>query len=104
LAWRVRLKHTYGAACPACPRELSWYENIPVFSYLVLRGRCRTCAAPISVRYPLIEALTAAGKTEYKGQTYYFCGANCKKQFDLNPAQYVEQPAGAPKSGHGCCS
>ncbi len=48
------------SACPACARELSWYENIPVLSYLVLRARCRTCAAPISIRYPLVEALTAA--------------------------------------------
>jgi len=47
------------SACPACDRELSWYENIPVLSYLVLRARCRTCAAPISIRYPLVEALTA---------------------------------------------
>jgi leader peptidase (prepilin peptidase)/N-methyltransferase len=47
------------SACPSCGRELSWYENIPVLSFLVLRARCRTCAAPISVRYPLVEALTA---------------------------------------------
>jgi leader peptidase (prepilin peptidase) / N-methyltransferase len=48
------------SACPHCRRELSWYENIPVLSYLALRGRCRTCAAPIAFRYPLVEALTAA--------------------------------------------
>jgi leader peptidase (prepilin peptidase)/N-methyltransferase len=48
------------SACPHCNRELLWYENIPVVSFVALRGRCRTCAAPISVRYPLIEALTAA--------------------------------------------
>ena len=47
------------SACPTCGRELSWYENIPVLSFLVLRARCRTCAAPISSRYPLVEALTA---------------------------------------------
>ena len=38
---------------------LAWYENIPVLSYLALRARCRTCRAPISVRYPIIEALTS---------------------------------------------
>lgn len=48
------------SACPHCARELSWYENIPVASWLVLRARCRTCQGPISIRYPLIEALTSA--------------------------------------------
>jgi leader peptidase (prepilin peptidase) / N-methyltransferase len=45
--------------CPACKRQLAWYENIPVLSWLALRGRCRTCATPISVQYPLVELLTA---------------------------------------------
>jgi leader peptidase (prepilin peptidase) / N-methyltransferase len=48
------------SACPYCKRELSWYENIPVVSYLALRARCRTCKAPISIRYPFVEALTSA--------------------------------------------
>ena len=48
------------SACPHCGRPLSWYENIPVVSYLVLRGRCRTCQEPIAVRYPIVEAVTAA--------------------------------------------
>jgi leader peptidase (prepilin peptidase)/N-methyltransferase len=48
------------SACPHCGRELSWYENIPVASYLALRGRCRTCQATIGGSYPLVEALTAA--------------------------------------------
>jgi len=48
------------SACPRCSRELSWYENVPIVSFLVLRARCRTCKAPISIRYPLIEALTSA--------------------------------------------
>jgi leader peptidase (prepilin peptidase)/N-methyltransferase len=47
------------SACPHCSRALSWYENIPVVSYLFLRGRCRTCHEPISSRYPLVEALTS---------------------------------------------
>jgi leader peptidase (prepilin peptidase)/N-methyltransferase len=45
--------------CTACGRELGWYENIPVLSYAALGGRCRTCRAPISLMYPVIEALTA---------------------------------------------
>src|SRR6266550_4233788 len=48
------------SACPACGRALSWFENIPIASYLFMRGRCRTCGAPIAVRYLVIEALTAA--------------------------------------------
>jgi len=47
------------SACPHCARELMWYENIPVLSYLALRGRCRTCGAGISLQYPLVEAITA---------------------------------------------
>jgi leader peptidase (prepilin peptidase)/N-methyltransferase len=47
------------SACPACARELAWFENIPIVSYLVLRGRCRTCGAGISIRYPIVEAITA---------------------------------------------
>jgi leader peptidase (prepilin peptidase)/N-methyltransferase len=46
------------SACPSCRRSLSWFENVPVLSYLVLRGRCRTCRAPIAIRYPFVEVLT----------------------------------------------
>ncbi|MES2991561.1 MAG: A24 family peptidase [Pseudomonadota bacterium] len=45
--------------CPSCGHQIRWYENIPVVSYLVLRGRCSACKAPISMRYPAIEVLTA---------------------------------------------
>jgi leader peptidase (prepilin peptidase)/N-methyltransferase len=45
--------------CPSCAHPIAWYENLPVLSYLVLRGRCSACKAPISPRYPLIELLTA---------------------------------------------
>ena len=49
-----------------------------------------------------IQTAAAAGRTEYKGQTYYFCGPKCKEKFDLSPEQYLSKSAG-PKSGHGCC-
>lgn len=45
--------------CPSCSHQIRWYENIPVLSYLVLRGSCSACRAPIPVRYPAIEVLTA---------------------------------------------
>lgn len=45
--------------CPACGHQITAFENIPVLSYLFLRGRCSACKVPISARYPLIEALTA---------------------------------------------
>lgn len=46
--------------CPACDTQISWFENIPVFSYLVLRGRCRHCATRISPRYLWIEIVCGA--------------------------------------------
>lgn len=47
------------SACPACGTPIRAIDNIPVLSWLALRGRCRHCAAPIALRYPLIEAATA---------------------------------------------
>ena len=45
--------------CPACGARIAWFDNVPIVSWLVLRGRCRRCRSPISVRYPLVEAGTA---------------------------------------------
>jgi len=47
--------------CPNCLRTLSWTENIPIFSFLILRGRCKTCKNPIGKTYPLVEFISAAG-------------------------------------------
>ena len=44
--------------CPTCRRQLTWWENIPIASWIGLRGRCRTCHVRISVRYPLVELAT----------------------------------------------
>jgi len=48
------------SACPHCGHQIAAWENVPVVSYLFLRGKCSACKAPISVRYPLVELATAA--------------------------------------------
>jgi len=45
--------------CPHCGHHIRWFENVPLLSWLVLRGRCSACRAPIGVRYPLVELATA---------------------------------------------
>src|SRR5207245_2376443 len=47
------------SACPSCGKAIKAYDNIPIISFLILAGRCRSCGAPISIRYPIVEALTA---------------------------------------------
>lgn len=44
--------------CPACKSSIRWYQNVPILSYLLLRGRCAACGIRISARYPLVEGLT----------------------------------------------
>jgi YHS domain-containing protein len=50
-----------------------------------------------------VDLATAAGRTEYKGQTYYFCGSSCKEKFELTPEEFLGKSAGTPKTGPGCC-
>src|SRR5512140_3739034 len=45
--------------CPGCGAGIAWYDNIPVLSWLLLRGRCRHCRQPISLQYPLVELAVA---------------------------------------------
>ncbi|WP_246056552.1 prepilin peptidase [Cellulomonas cellasea] len=62
VVWRVPRRESVvhpPSACPACGHEIRPRDNVPVVSWLLLRGRCRDCAAPISARYPLVEAGTA---------------------------------------------
>ena len=47
--------------CPSCGNQLAWFENIPILSWVALRGRCRCCDEPISFEYPLIELIVAVG-------------------------------------------
>lgn len=58
-----------GSACPSCGNPISWYDNVPLVSWLVLRGHCRRCDARISIRYPAVELaaalLAALGVVKY---------------------------------------
>lgn len=47
-----------GSFCPQCKKPIKWYENIPIVSFLLLKGKCSGCKKPISIHYPLIELLT----------------------------------------------
>jgi leader peptidase (prepilin peptidase)/N-methyltransferase len=87
VAARVPLKRsvvTPRSACMSCQAELAWYDNIPVLSYLVLRGKCRSCGAHIAIRYPLVELVTALlisgsvwkfGLTADAAVAAFFCAA-----------------------------
>lgn len=62
VAARVPLKRSVvspGSACMSCGHELAWYENVPVVSWLALRGKCRSCGTRIGAVYPAVELLTA---------------------------------------------
>jgi leader peptidase (prepilin peptidase)/N-methyltransferase len=62
VVWRVPRHESLSSPpshCPGCDRPIKPYDNVPVVSWLLLRGRCRWCGEPISVRYPLTEAVTA---------------------------------------------
>ncbi len=68
------------SACPACGHRINALENIPVASWLALRGKCSACSAPISVRYPLVEllgAVVAAGAIWRFGPTWQGVAACC---------------------------
>ena len=62
LAARLPLKRSVvhpGSACMSCGTEIRWYDNVPLLSYVLLRGRCRSCGAGIGLRYPAVELTTA---------------------------------------------
>lgn len=59
--WRYQEKKSFAgrSVCPNCNQQIAWYDNIPLVSWIILRGKCRHCRKPISLQYPLIELLTA---------------------------------------------
>jgi len=68
--------------CPNCNEKIAWYDNIPLLSFLLLKGKCRGCGNKISIRYPAIELATVLG---FVG-TYYLlaaCGSASPLSFNL---------------------
>ena len=61
LIWRIYKNESIGGRsyCPKCRKQIDWYDNIPILSFILLRGRCRHCQASISWQYPLVEFITA---------------------------------------------
>jgi leader peptidase (prepilin peptidase) / N-methyltransferase len=84
---RVPLKRSIvrpGSACMSCASAIAWYDNLPLVSYALLRGRCRACGARIALRYPAVELATAAlaagcalafGLTLHGFLAAFFCAA-----------------------------
>jgi leader peptidase (prepilin peptidase) / N-methyltransferase len=66
-----------GSGCPRCGKAIRFYDNIPVISFLLLRGKCRNCGEAISIQYPLVELMT--------GIAFYSCG----KAWEFTPATFV---------------
>lgn len=72
------------SACPHCSAQIAWYDNVPLLSFALLRGRCRSCRGPVSWRYPAVELATAVlvvaclivfGLTADALVASYFCAA-----------------------------
>lgn len=63
--------------CPHCRETLAWYDNIPVLSFLILKGQCRHCQKPISIRYPVVEMVSAFSLAGL----YFFWGPGVKFVF-----------------------
>ncbi|MBS1819210.1 MAG: prepilin peptidase [Acidobacteria bacterium] len=57
------------SSCESCHRQISWYENLPIVSWLALRGRCRTCHTPLSISHPIVEGITAV---MFGAATWYY--------------------------------
>ncbi|MDD4272000.1 MAG: prepilin peptidase [Patescibacteria group bacterium] len=60
LIWRLHKKESLlgRSYCPKCKKQIAWYDNIPVFSFIMLNGKCRQCGQGISIQYPLVELIT----------------------------------------------
>ena len=73
------------SSCPNCKKEIKWYDNIPVLSWLILKGKCRNCKTPISFQYPLIELATGILTTSL----FFYYGKPCPQLFIIIPFSYI---------------
>ena len=69
-----------GSHCPSCENAIRWYDNVPIFGWIWLRGHCRDCGAKISPRYPIVEALTALMFLALGWVEIFLDGANLPSQ------------------------
>jgi leader peptidase (prepilin peptidase) / N-methyltransferase len=76
--------------CPKCKHPIRWYDNVPVLGWLWLRGRCRDCGNPISIRYPVVEAITALIFGLIANYEYVADGRNLPRRM-IEVAPYVFQ-------------
>jgi hypothetical protein len=60
--------------CPECEKPIAWFDNIPLLSFLLLKGRCRHCGKPIPARYPIVEAFDRDPVLRIRGQAGPFAG------------------------------
>jgi leader peptidase (prepilin peptidase)/N-methyltransferase len=81
--------------CPKCQHRLAWKDNIPVFGWIFLKGKCRYCREPISIRYPVVEFVTAALFVFYYWMFFYLHVSPCAPQEQMvqdtlfNQVKYV---------------
>ena len=73
------------SSCPNCKKEIKWYDNIPILSWLILKGKCRNCKTPISFQYPLIELITGILTTSL----FFYYGKPCPQLFIVIPFSYI---------------
>ncbi|MFM7040165.1 MAG: prepilin peptidase [Planctomycetaceae bacterium] len=102
---RVRLRDqlkalsSHSSGCPRCSAAILWRDNIPIFGWLFLRGRCRNCRRPIAVRYPLVEFLTGCLFVlvyQVEMPTHFWSSANDTGLFTPDGPQNLTQHLAMP--------
>ena len=81
---------TRESRCPHCDAPVRWWQNVPVVSWIALRGKCASCEAPISVRYPLVEAFTGVA---FAGVTWFFLAGDVSSRFARSTTDETEWAA-----------